>query len=1131
MGLAWETHRDLLKELWIAQDKTYDEVRMDMKRLHNFNATKNQYTAQFKKWGWRKNITSDEWRLISRSIIQRREDHSKESEVYLNNVRIPDARIRKDISRHVLPTFNSIPTSLVTTTLDSQHISIRTPPPMTPLDLPVVLENQPRTASSMVQMKRKLSTQHEIDLLPSKQLCKSDSPILQEKFVNSSLFLSKLPSNVSLACSDAVEQYDWSLDVDANNLWAESSVEPSANHGSIGHFYDSFAHFLVPRNPITESQDQLRANKAIREQLPNILANIPERYPGERESTIETLLGPPQFSAALRLLEVVVYLYSNGYLGSWRENAILQWILDVVPFPSLIIILRTKLPTLQPFQNALLIHGIRTGNTLFIKNLLQPDTGLQDWIRLSSIPLREAVRVGNFEMVKIILDICPGTASHYRNMPGEFVESGLSAQIAQLLVGAGVDIFCTEYAHTWGDKRPNLLVIAISRGDIALAQYLISIGADVNLGYEKGDAKYYLATPLRIAVNTDRIDLVRLLSENHADVHAVSESGYYEYCPYRQIDPITCKPKAYKDFTATALQAAASNGNIDIVDCLLKAGSYVNEPAHGNDGQTAIYAATNAGNLSVAKLLVQSGANINAPGCPSTTFPRPALLIAIENNDYTLAEFLMDSGAGPNAPAFGYHGTTVLEAARNSNGNDRIVSFLLAKGAEDRIGLNDPARNSFMRFQLLQAIRKGDSKRVHFLIERGAEADMETMVYEDVHQVENRSNPHDCHWHRKPTTQITMLHLAIAVKKVDLSLFKHLLKHTKKGELDRLDYTGSLQPLLSYAVRLQRVEFVEALLDAGADINTILPHKETGRSLFLLSEPGPTALYTASILGDVDIVSVLLDRGADINLRLPDTSTALQVSLQSSHALISEAHFDVFELLLSRGADINAPPATSRGYTALQTAIKTLGFIGAKNFSAHIIGLVKRLLSLGARVNDPPAGKWGQTALQAASEAGNLDVVLLLLDHGAEINAPAAEQFGKTAIQCAAAFGHVKIVQLLIERGADVNAYTTPTSGTHSFTFSTALENAAAEGHIKVVQLLLENGAEVNSPNIGSPALDVAAMRGRLDMAQILINAGADHNLPMEERYVSALEQARKHARTGLILLLEKYRSRLVPSR
>jgi ankyrin repeat protein len=416
------------------------------------------------------------------------------------------------------------------------------------------------------------------------------------------------------------------------------------------------------------------------------------------------------------------------------------------------------------------------GNALFVKNFLKLGTGLHDWIRVSPIPLEEALKTGNFEMVKVILDICPETISNYHQISNEFIERGLSPHIARLLVGAGVDILCESRG------LPHIFR-AISRGDITLARYLISIGADVNLGYKpmlaslQSNTEYYLTTPLRIAVNTNRVDLVRLLLENDADVHAVSECGDYDVY-YKD----SLLPKPFDYFTATALQAAAFNGNIDIVVALLKAGSNINEPAHGNDGQTALFAATNARKTSVAKLLVHNGANIDAPGCSSTIFPRPALLVAIENHDFTLVEFLIDWGANPNAPAFGYHETTLLEAARNSNGNERIVSLLLAKGAEDRTGFNDPARNHFMRFQLLQAIGRGDSERVHFLVESGAEVDMKPIVYKDVAQIERPSSSRL--WYRKSMIQVTMLHLAIAIKGVDLSLFKYLLKQFKRGELN-----------------------------------------------------------------------------------------------------------------------------------------------------------------------------------------------------------------------------------------------------------------------------------------------------------------------------------------------------------
>ena len=863
--------------------------------------------------------------------------------------------------------------------------------------------------------------------------------------------------------------------MDVNNPWFESSVECLAKQPSMGHFYKSFANILFPCTPGAEGQDQLDANKDIEERLPKILKNMPERYTGELESIIQTLLGPPQLSAALLLLEVVVYLFSNSYLHNHPSgpNPILQWIVDIIPFSNLSTILRARLPTLQAFQNALLIHGIQTGHFLFVKNLLELGSGLQDWIRISSRPLAVAVRAGNFEMVKLILDICPESISNNPWTSPLHLERGFSAQIAQLFVGAGANIHgpvCSFFKD-----RPSAevspLITALFRGDIDLARYLISVGADVNLGHERSDAEYPVVTPLRMAVATGRVDLVRLLLENHADVHAVCECEDYWYSVGS-----SGTPEPRKSFTATALQAAAFNGNIGMVVSLLKAGSEINERAHGNDGQTALYAATNAGQVSMVELLIQSGVNIDAPGCNSIIFPRPALLIAVERNDYTLVELLLNSGANPNTPAFGYHGITLLEAVTNEHKNERIISLLLAKGANDTIKINDLARTLFMRLQLLQAIGRGDSERVHSLVDMGAEVDMKPMVYRDLDQRGLFS------WdQRTPMKQVTMLHLATATKEVDLSLFIYLLKHAKRNELD---YNGCLQPILHQAVGQRRVDFVEALLDAGVHINAISPFSRIQQWHYV--QPVPTALHIASTQGEVNIVSLLLNRGTNIDLRLPGADTPLQASLNLENS-IRPKNLDVFELLSSRGADINATPASPRGFTALQFAIRA-----SRNseFLTRIIILVQRLLSLGARVNASPAPNLGQTALQAASESGNLDLVLLLLDQDAEINAPAAKEHGGTALQYAAIRGHIKIGQLLLNRGAEVNA----------------------------------PGSEIG----GLTALEAAAALGRLDMAQILINAGADHNIPLKNRYASALQNARETAQSGVVSLLQKYRDNAI---
>jgi hypothetical protein len=153
--------------------------------------------TQFKKWRWRKNISTAEWGLIDKALLRRREE-GRESEVYFNNIRIPDTRVRKEISRHVplsskfmssksikMRTLRSslISASLVASPLDSQDIHIRTPPPMLSEDVPAAIEHFHKTASTMVQMKRKRSTQHEMESSSSKVLCTSGTQPLESGFL------------------------------------------------------------------------------------------------------------------------------------------------------------------------------------------------------------------------------------------------------------------------------------------------------------------------------------------------------------------------------------------------------------------------------------------------------------------------------------------------------------------------------------------------------------------------------------------------------------------------------------------------------------------------------------------------------------------------------------------------------------------------------------------------------------------------------------------------------------------------------------------------------------------------------------------------------------------------------------
>lgn len=63
---------------------------------------KAQYETQFKKWKWRKNFTKNVWENIFMQIHQR---SGRESEVYVNGILIPPHKVKKEVARHVPPSF------------------------------------------------------------------------------------------------------------------------------------------------------------------------------------------------------------------------------------------------------------------------------------------------------------------------------------------------------------------------------------------------------------------------------------------------------------------------------------------------------------------------------------------------------------------------------------------------------------------------------------------------------------------------------------------------------------------------------------------------------------------------------------------------------------------------------------------------------------------------------------------------------------------------------------------------------------------------------------------------------------------------------------------------------------------
>jgi beta-lactamase regulating signal transducer with metallopeptidase domain len=155
-----------------------------------------------------------------------------------------------------------------------------------------------------------------------------------------------------------------------------------------------------------------------------------------------------------------------------------------------------------------------------------------------------------------------------------------------------------------------------------------------------------------------------------------------------------------------------------------------------------------------------------------------------------------------------------------------------------------------------------------------------------------------------------------------------------------------------------RLQEVQALLDAGADVNAVV-------------DGDGTALIVAAREGHDELVRLLLERGADVNLPARGDGNPLIMAAR-------EGHDHVVELLLDRGASVDA--VVPEDENALIQA------------AGHgRLAVVKLLVARGADVNarafaepawERPDGEW-RTPLSMARRGGHREVVRFLAASGA----------------------------------------------------------------------------------------------------------------------------------------------------
>lgn len=221
-----------------------------------------------------------------------------------------------------------------------------------------------------------------------------------------------------------------------------------------------------------------------------------------------------------------------------------------------------------------------------------------------------------------------------------------------LLLGAGASV------NDKNDQGVTPLWLACVNGNGPIVERLLAAGADANTTMAEGD------TALMTAARTGSVAAIKALVARGADVN------------HRE-----------KTRGQTALMWAAADGHADAVRALLEAGAdpYARTT---DEGFTAFLFAARAGQQGAARALLDAGGDANdALVNKKNTNGASALILAIASGHYDFAAFLLDEGADPGVPGWGWSALHEVEFSRRPPAGRHGIPFPVPTGTMDGLAL------------------------------------------------------------------------------------------------------------------------------------------------------------------------------------------------------------------------------------------------------------------------------------------------------------------------------------------------------------------------------------------------------------------------------------------------------------
>ena len=532
-----------------------------------------------------------------------------------------------------------------------------------------------------------------------------------------------------------------------------------------------------------------------------------------------------------------------------------------------------------------------------------------------------------------------------------------------------------------GVPRPedaSLIQMAAEGGALNVTRALLKAGEDPN------EFDIYAGTALHAAVRSKNRKLVELLLDAGCDIERWTEPEGQEY-------------------PESPLWIACAGNDLEMVKLLLDRGASPSCSKKLPKGIREFLAESGclpicqATDPKILKMLIERGADPNL-GKP--------LHLRVEDEDVEAARALLEAGADPNLKS--EDGDLLLEMAMEQD-DTALFALLLDHGAKFG-GHKPPPGLSAEQKKLLakhgvaaapkklsfrDAITYGSKEKVLERIKRGEDLNKkdkedETPLIWAINAGQEAIALLLLEHGAKASPKLPHPPLFYACKEGMTAVVKELLRRGASPNL-AVPFIEEDEAMLHVAARFGHIPIVEALLDAGADVNEPSENEET-------------AIFPAAYWARPDLVRLLIKRGADVNRIDKNKHSLLRNCFWGFECDSSkkENYIETLEILLDAGAKAGdlTTEAAERG------RLETLEVLARK----------------GAL--DPNEGET-ESPLYMAAREGHEDVARFLLDRGADPTRTSSRLFdgaGRTPLHAAAAKGHAAVVRLLLERGANPSA-------------------------------------------------------------------------------------------------------------